>query len=29
MLTNIHAVAEESDPPLAAKIARWIDQIAQ
>ena len=29
MLTNIQAVAEESDPPLAAKIARWIDEIAQ
>jgi hypothetical protein len=29
MLNNIHAIAEESDPPLAAKISRWIDQIAQ
>jgi hypothetical protein len=29
MLNNIHAIAEESDPPLAAKIVRWIDEIAQ
>jgi regulator of sirC expression with transglutaminase-like and TPR domain len=24
MLANIHALAEESDPPLAAKLAGWI-----
>ena len=29
MLNNIHTIAEESDPPLAAKVARWIDRIAQ
>ena len=29
MLNNLHAIAEESDPPLAVKIARWIDEIAQ
>ena len=29
MLTNIHVIVEESDPPLAAKIFRWIGQIAQ
>jgi hypothetical protein len=29
MLNNIHTVAEESDPPLAAKVSRWIDLIVQ
>jgi regulator of sirC expression with transglutaminase-like and TPR domain len=29
ILNNLLALAEESDPPLAAKIARWIDGIAQ
>ena len=28
MLSNIHAIAAESDPPLATKIAGWIEALS-